>query len=150
MKNSIQKQAQGFTLIEVIIVVAIVAILAVIAIPAYQDQVNRSQRTDAKIALLETAQRLEACFTATNDYTAAACDGTDVIPATSRDGFYNITSPDTGGTPARTPFAYIITATATGGQTDDTACRTFTLSQTGVEGAEDSDGNANLAECWNR
>ncbi len=140
-----QNTEYGFTLIEVLIVVAIVAILAVIALPAYQDQVNRSQRADAKISLLGAAQALEACFTGTNDYTQ--CDA--AIPAASAEGFYNITSPSGGATPVRTQFAYVITATATGGQTDDTDCRTFNVDQTGAQTAENSSSADNSANCWN-
>ena len=42
----------GFTLIELMIVVAIVAILAAIAYPAYTSQIRKTDRSDAKAALL--------------------------------------------------------------------------------------------------
>ena len=58
----------GFTLIELMIAVAIIAILATIAYPSYRQQVLKSQRTEAKTALSDAAQRLERCYTQFNAY----------------------------------------------------------------------------------
>src|SRR6267154_1626429 len=71
--NSRRLESGGFTLVELMIVVVIVAILASIAIPAYNSQIRKSRRTEAKTALLDLAGREERYFnTSNNTYTNLA------------------------------------------------------------------------------
>jgi type IV pilus assembly protein PilE len=56
------KNAQGFTLIEIMIVVAIVAILGAIAIPAYGDYVTRGKVIDAVNNLQSMKSLLEQYY----------------------------------------------------------------------------------------
>ncbi|MDR5867889.1 type IV pilin protein [Halomonas koreensis] len=132
----------GFTLLELMIVVAVVAILAAIAYPSYTRYVQEARRTDAMSSLLQTAGRLERCYTVTNNY-ASAADGTACVsfPVTSQEGFYEI---DTvaASTSAST---YVIKAEPASGspQGGDGACPSFTLDQTGDKGPE-----ATEDECW--
>ncbi len=118
-----KKQAQGFTLIELMIVVAIIAIIAAIGYPSYQDSVRKTNRADAMDTLLETAQRLERCFTSFGSYNNAGC----TVPASlnSSKAHYSI---------AVTANAadYSLTATPISAQQlKDTKCATLTLTNTG-------------------
>ena len=64
----LRKRQTGFTLIELMIVLMIVAILAAIAIPSYNESVLRSNRANARTALLQAAQWLERAATASGTY----------------------------------------------------------------------------------
>ena len=136
--NTVRKPCdeQGFTLIEIIITIVIVAILAAVALPAYQDQVTRSRRSDAQIALLGVAQALETCFTTTGSYADVRCNGS--IRAVSDEGYYTIAASN------RTAFTFTLTATAVGVQARDDECATFTINQTGAQNATGTDA----ANCW--
>ena len=134
---SARRNATGFTLIELLIVVAIIAVLASVAYPAYQDSIQKSRRSDAKIALVQAAASQERWFSSNNAYTSSA---TNVGGALSPDGNYGVTV-------VAATLTYSITATATGGQADDTHCNTFTITQTGAKTSAD-DSPAATTDCW--
>ena len=146
------KKSSGFTLIELMVVVVVIAILASISYPSYQDYIYKSRRSDAKAGLLslqiaqekfrancvQYADNLVAvgnhvCNSGTNTYSVEH-------GSTSPDGNYNLTSVGTATT-------YTLTATYTGAQTGDTACKTLSLDQDGNKTATNSSDNATTV-CW--
>ncbi|MCH9644771.1 MAG: prepilin-type N-terminal cleavage/methylation domain-containing protein [Gammaproteobacteria bacterium] len=62
---------KGFTLLELLITLSIIAILATLAYPAYTHHINKVERHQAKLSLLQLAQRLEHFYTIHNHYNNA-------------------------------------------------------------------------------
>jgi type IV pilus assembly protein PilE len=136
MRNDVR----GFSLIEVMIVVVIVAILASIAIPSYRQYVLRTHRTEAKRTLLNVAAAQEKFYLQNNTYAGpsaldTAPPGGLGIADTTENGHYTVVIG------AGDASAFSATATAQGGQTDDSRCASFTINQTGVK-------TATNADCW--
>lgn len=142
------KKQKGLTLVEVMVVVAIISILATIVYPMYTDQLRKSRRASAKVALTTLAQAQERFFTLNNGYasafdsTGSAANKLDVsgilnASGVTADGFYTIAVTNTGTT------AYRLTATPKGTQVKD-YCSTFRVDQTGNTGYN-STGNVT---CW--
>ena len=137
---------KGVTLIELMIVIVVVAILASIAIPSYRQYVLRTHRVEAKTALLNLAAAQEKHYLANNTYAANALlsdappDGLG-LPAATENGWYTI------AINAASTTAFSATATATGGQTADGDCATFTINALGVRSATNSGGSASTV-CW--
>lgn len=151
----------GFTLIELMVTITIGAILLAIAIPAYQSQVRKSRRVEARNAVLDLAAREERYFSVYNVYSQLPSDLGYAAPAATTttwagvgaigSGYYTLNvvavAPDATTTPP-TPPTYTITATATGAQLKDTSCKMFVLNQLGQQTATDSGGTA-ASTCWN-
>jgi type IV pilus assembly protein PilE len=143
------RRQRGVTLMELMVVMTIIGILAAIAYPSYRAQVRRSNRTEARVALEQTAGALEKCYTRYMRY-----DDFDNCPVANQleDGsfdtpqaFYRITANPLNGT------QFTVTATALNGQLDDTDCRTLTLGDTSARGATDASGATSAAiaaACW--
>lgn len=135
---------QGVTLIELMIVVVIVGILAAVAIPGYRQYVIRVKRTDATRELMSLAQRLERCFTRTNDYTKLDDIGTACVtlPSTLPEGTYRLEN-----VAAMTATTFSIRAVPLGAQANDTKCASFTLNQIGTQGVTGT-SSADPKGCW--
>jgi type IV pilus assembly protein PilE len=142
------RRARGVTLIELMVVVAIIAVIATIAIPSYRRYLIRSQRSEAKIALLQLQTAQEKFYLQNNSFasntnlTTASPTGLG-LPAVTETGKYDI---------AITTFpadAQTYTATASprsgGGQTDDSQCLNFTINERGVKGVS---GPLGAQACW--
>ena len=127
----------GMTLIELLIVVAIVGILAAIAGPAWNDQVIKSRRADARNTLL-AAQIEQEQYRANNlTYaTSMSAMGMGSFDSTSRD-YYRVEVVSADAT------SFLITATPNGNQANDSTCNVFAVRQTGPEHS----GYAALS-CW--
>lgn len=129
---------KGFTLIELVVVVVIIGILGVIGLPSYRAYMLRSQRTEAKDALVRLASNQERFYLQNSTYTAN-------LPLL---GF-------TGGMTDNGLFVLAVvadqltftaTATATpgGGMADDVECQTYTIDETGARTAAPDPNN----RCW--
>ena len=125
-----QKERNGFTLVELIIVMACLGILAAIAVPMYNEHIRQSHRATAKAALVEAAQNMERYYTRNNTYAGAAVD-----PPSSGGGRYLL---DFSGGPTASTFT--IRGVPQGAQVAD-KCGTLTINQAGAK-------TPSLAGCW--
>lgn len=133
-------QNSGFTLIEVLITIAILGILTAIMIPNHNGATTKSRRTDAKIALMESASALEKCYVINNQYDHASCNsypasGNDVVY--SAEGHYKVVATNL----TATTFTLTASPVDSSPQSGDSHCASFSISSTGVKSATSSD-------CW--
>ena len=146
-----RRREQGFTLMELIIAMVVMGILTAIAIPNYTAYIQRSNRAEARNALLEAATWMERWRTQTGVYgntLAAPTVAPAAFPFTQVPQIgtakYTIAAP----TIAALGIGYSITATAVGVMAGD-VCSTLTITETGAR-TFTTGGGGTQQICWNR
>jgi type IV pilus assembly protein PilE len=146
--RTLRSRMRGVTLIELMTVVVVLAVLASIAVPTYRQYLIRSQRSEAKIALLQLQTAQEKFYMQNNTYTDKVTTSSTAtvpglgLPGLSETGKYDITATITTGGQTYTATA---TPHAGGGQTDDKDCAKFTITDRGVRGVT---GTKTPEFCW--
>jgi type IV pilus assembly protein PilE len=137
----------GFTLIELMITIAVVAILATLASVSYRSQVVRTNRTEAKMALLRVQTGQEKFFLQNHRYADVAelaktpPEGLG-IPITTEHGYYSVTLSSADD------VSYTATASAAGSQRSDEECASFSIDNTGKRTAASSAAADMTTTCW--
>ena len=153
MKN----KTLGYTLIEIMIVMSIVALLASIAVPAYQNQIQKSRRSDAQAVITAAAASQERWYFQFSGYSdsidnVGGTGGSLISPA----GYYSVAITNNsgvgncvgGGAVAYNCFTLTATPVAGKTQADDDDCASFSLTQLGERTALDSASNDATSQCW--
>lgn len=133
---------QGFTLIELMIVVAIIGILSAIALPSYSEYIRRGHRVDARAGLLQAQQWLERAATANGVYPTT-------LPSALMWSGDTAKRYDIGFAAGNTNSAFTLTASPKGAQTGD-KCGNYTLTNTGLRGANGVTTGDIVTECWGK
>jgi type IV pilus assembly protein PilE len=126
-------RARGFNLFELLLVLAIISMLAAIAYPVYTHAIIKTRRTEAKIALLHLANRMEVYYLENNNSYAGANLPDLGFKKETDNNFYELSLNSTSQ-------HYELTATA---RFTDAECHCFMLNELG-----EKTSTGNLQQCW--
>src|SRR5690606_28960918 len=131
-----RSRQRGITLIELMIVVVIIAVLGALAFPSYRQYSIRTQRTEAKAALLQLAANQERWYLDQNTYTTNLAN-LGFPGGVTPEGNYSLAIPVANAT----TFRARATAVAGGNLADDAECSWFEINSQGTRTAAG-------ANCW--
>jgi type IV pilus assembly protein PilE len=145
------RKQHGITLIELITVTVVISILVAVAIPSYRSYLIRTQRAEAKTALLALRAAQEKFYLQNNKYTDDVTelpkDGGLGLPGKSDTGLYDITVAlgDTTNPASDQLYTASATPVENRSQEEDTKCLTLTITDVGRKGAS---GPGGTEYCW--
>jgi len=129
----------GMTLIELVVAMALVAMLTAIAVPSYRGFVQRSQRVEAKEALVHLAANQEKFYLQNNTY-SNDLEALGFGDSLTEHGLYEVevVAADTQG------FTIRATPASGSGASGDADCQVFVLNEANEQSAS-PDGEG---KCW--
>lgn len=138
---------RGMSMIELVVVMVVVTILSTIAIGSYRRYTLRASRVEATTTLLQVRVEQEKFFLQNGRFASSMAEVTTAPPnglgialgagnVTVGGGKYTISL----ASPTNT--TYTVTATATGSQTADSGCLTYTINESGTRTPATATG------CW--
>ncbi len=132
----------GITLIELMVVVVIIGILTSIAVPSYRNYMLRSNRVDAKAALLQMAAAQEKHYLQNNTYTADL--GVLQMPGVSKFGHFTLAVTQADA------VSFVAQAPARDAQIQDARCTLFAINELGQRfgGVAPVSAATNDEDCW--